>query len=63
MVVVRGDTAPATFWLSKDTVLDSGDTLIASKSKAGRVTVKLPTTERDYVIVQQADGATVAVAA
>lgn len=60
--VVRSDTAPATFWLSKDTVLDAGDTLIASKSKAGRVAVKLPVAERDYVIVQQADGTTVTVA-
>lgn len=59
---VRSDTAPATFWLSKDTVLDDGDVLVARKSSAERIAVALPETERDYIIMQRADGSTLAVA-
>ncbi|QZP09154.1 tyrosine-protein phosphatase [Caenibius sp. WL] len=60
--VVRDDSAPASFWLSKDPVLDDNDVQIARDSKAKRVAVKLPVAERDYVIMQRADGTTVAVA-
>ena len=52
-VVVRDDRAPASFWLSRDTVLDAGDTLIVRDSKAQRIDVKLPATQRDYVLVQR----------
>ena len=60
--VVRDDSAPASFWLSKYPVLDDNDVQIARVSKAKRVAVKLPVAERDYVIMQRADGTTVAVA-
>ena len=55
--VVRDDTAPASFWLSRDTVLDDGDTLIVRDSKAQRVAVKLPASERSYVIVRRGNEA------
>jgi len=56
-VLLRGDgDAPATLWLSDDTVLDDGDTLIAKDSTAPRVELALPETERDYVILALADG-------
>lgn len=57
VVVVRDDQAPATFWLSRDTVLDDGDTVIVRDSRAQRVDVKLPVTERDYVIVRRGNDA------
>lgn len=53
VIVVRDDTAPATFWFSKDTTLDASDVLVARDSKARRLEVALPATERDFVIVQR----------
>ena len=55
VVIVRDDAAPATFWFSKDTTLDSTDVMVARDSKAKRLDVYLPKTERDFVIVQRAN--------
>ena len=53
VVVVRDDATPATFWFSKDTTLDTSDVVVARDSKAKRLEVYLPKTERDFVIVQR----------
>lgn len=54
--LVREDTAPVTIWISKDTLLDAGDTRALAASKKGKLTLTLPASERSYVILVGEDG-------
>ncbi len=60
--LTRTDSAPATIWLSHDTVLDKGDAKVGSKSTADRIRIALPSNQRGYVIVREGKGRTTIVA-
>lgn len=51
LLLTRQDTATADIWLSSDTALDEGDTLVAEASGAATLTVAAPAINRSYVIV------------
>ncbi|SNS62025.1 hypothetical protein SAMN06295912_110105 [Sphingomonas laterariae] len=57
VVIERDDAAAASFWLSKDTQLDDGDSAVARASTARRLTASVPAGERLFVIMQRGDGA------
>lgn len=58
----REDTSPVAIWISSDTSLDGGDRLVAKASRARKLTLDVPANEREFLILQGADGVTHAVA-
>jgi protein-tyrosine phosphatase len=53
---------PVGIWLSDDTLIDRGDRLVASGSKARRLKLDMPVDRRSYVILQERDGSSIVVA-
>ena len=60
--LVREDTSPVSVWISADTTLDAGDKLVAKASKLRKLIADIPASEREFLILQGADGTTQAVA-
>lgn len=56
--LVREDSAPASIWISNDTMLDEGDKPVARASTAHKLAIDIPAGQRGYVILQGADGTT-----
>ncbi|MCT2398873.1 tyrosine-protein phosphatase [Novosphingobium mangrovi (ex Huang et al. 2023)] len=54
----REGAAPVSVWLSADTRLDASDSLVADKTKARKLEIVLPGSERRYVILKTAGGTT-----
>lgn len=62
VTLVREDAAPVTVWLSADTVLDKADRKVATKVGKGPLTVAMPASERQYLILQTKSGKTSVIA-
>jgi protein-tyrosine phosphatase len=59
--LLREDAALVTVWLSVDTVLDKADRKVASKVSKGPLTVALPASARQYLILQPKRGPAIVV--
>jgi protein-tyrosine phosphatase len=58
----RGDTTPASVWISADTRIDDGDQRVAATSESGKLKLAIPASERRYVILLGENGHSTVVA-